>query len=495
MSDKASIVQIVSERVSPILFKRILTRFDLIALTTALIYYVANSSGLITFGPYIIGLAIIVMIVWYIPSGIATAELGLMFPAEGGIYNWASKGLGRFFGFFAGWLNWIAIFSGAFFVPNAAITLLYAAFNVPPDPTVILAGTIIFEWIAAGIAMMKLRVAQNFVNIVFVAYFIISFGLLGLGFWWVGSHGLPAGTDLSLGSIFGIPSNIFVWGFGFAFLVEALIGFDTPLNMGAEIKTPRKIVLSAIGISLVLTMILYIATMLGLVYILPFASVNSITGVVDAIRVVAPAIAGVSALILMFYYLSNAVFAQYTWSRLVVVSGIDKFFPSVFAYVNKQTRAPIVAIAVQAIGGNLFTIWVLSGISGQVGFLAGVALISVFWIGSYIFLFLAALSIRYGKKWRNVDRPFKPPLAWLIYSVGVVTSILAVVTAFFVPTPSIPADTWVITISVPTAAGIILGIAIYLLGRKKAAGLSVDKEVEKYATQLGLDKAAAVAEE
>ena len=485
--DSSDSSSIVSERVSPILFKRILNRFDLVALTTALIYYVANSSGLVTFGPYIIGLSVISMAVWYVPSGLATAELGLMFPYEGGIYNWASKGLGKFWGFFAGWLNWIAIFSGAFFVPNAAILMLYAAFNVAPDPNVVMAATIIFEWVAAGIAMMKLRIAQNFVNVVFLAYFVLSIGLLGLGVWYAGVNGLPAGTNLSLGSIFAIPSNIFVWGFGFAFLIEALIGFDTPLNMGAEIQTPRKTIIQGIAISLVLTMILYIITMLGLLYILPFATVNSVTGVVDAIRVVAPGIAAVSGIILMFYYLSNATFAQYMWARLVVVSGIDRYFPSVFAYVNKRTRAPIVAIAVQAIGGNIFTIWALSNVSGSVGFLAGVALISVFWIGSYIFLFLAALSIRYGKKWRSVERPFKPPLAWLLYPMGFVASIVAVITAFFVPSPTIDPGTWALTVSVPTAGGVIAGVLIYMLGRKKAAGVDVDKEIDKYTKQMGID--------
>ena len=63
------------------------------------------------------------------------------------------------------------------------------------------------------------------------------------------------------------------------------------------------------------------------------------------------------------------------------------------------------AIVVQAIGGNLFTIFVLKNLSGPngVGFLAGVALISVFWIGSYIFLFASALSVRYGSKYKNAE--------------------------------------------------------------------------------------------
>lgn len=482
---------IVSEKVSPFVFKRVLTRFDLIALTTALIYYVANSSGLVSFGPYIIGLTVVSMLTWYVPSALATAELGLMFPAEGGIYNWASKGLGKFFGFFAGWLNWIAIFSGAFFVPNAAILMLYSAFNVPADSNIVIVGTIAFEWVAAIIAMQRLRVAQNFVNGVFILYFIISLGLLGVGLYFVAGHGLPAGTTLSLGSIFGIPSNIFIWGFGFAFLIQALIGFDTPLNMGAEIQTPRKTVLSAIGISLALTIILYIITLVGLFLILPYGSVNSVTGVVDAIRLaVGPIVAGVAGIVLMFYYISNATFAQYMWSRLVVVSGIDRYLPSAFGTVNKRTRAPIVAIAVQAIGGNLFTLFVLLNLSGPngIGFLAGVALISVFWIGSYIFLFLAALSVRYGSKWKNVERPFKTPAAWFVYGLGVVTSVVAVVTAFFNPNAAVINNTtWLITIMVPSFAGVIIGVLIYVLRRNKAAGVDVDKEVERYAQQLGLD--------
>jgi hypothetical protein len=94
-----------------------------------------------------------------------------------------------------------------------------------------------------------------------------------------------------------------------------------------------------------------------------------------------------------------------------------------------------------------------------------------------------------------MQRPFKPPGAWLIYSVGVVTSIIGVITAFFVPSPTIPTNTWLTTISVPTAAGVIIGIVIYLLGRKKAAGVSMDAEIEKYAKHLGLDAKAATAEE
>jgi hypothetical protein len=44
-----------------------------------------------------------------------------------------------------------------------------------------------------------------------------------------------------------------------------------------------------------------------------------------------------------------------------------------------------------------------------------------------------------------------------------------------------------VTISVPTAAGVLVGIAIYVLRRGKAEGLNIDKEVEKYAKELGLD--------
>ena len=48
-------------------------------------------------------------------------------------------------------------------------------------------------------------------------------------------------------------------------------------------------------------------------------------------------------------------------------------------------------------------------------------------------------------------------------------------------------STWLITIAVPSATGVILGILIYAVRRKKAAGTDVDKEIERYAQKLGLD--------
>jgi amino acid transporter len=64
-----------------------------------------------TSGP---GMTLIFLLVipffWSIPVSLVSAELTTAMPVEGGFYRWVRAGFGDFWGFLAGWWNWVASF-------------------------------------------------------------------------------------------------------------------------------------------------------------------------------------------------------------------------------------------------------------------------------------------------------------------------------------------------------------------------------------------------
>jgi amino acid transporter len=98
---------------------------------TGLFYFVFVMYSYTTGGPFLMegqvaasgpGMALVYDLVlpffWSIPMSLVVAELTTAMPVEGGFYRWVQAAFGDFWGFLAGWWNWIAAFllAGAYAV-------------------------------------------------------------------------------------------------------------------------------------------------------------------------------------------------------------------------------------------------------------------------------------------------------------------------------------------------------------------------------------------
>src|SRR6202049_3428433 len=53
---------------------------------------------------------LLIPFLWCIPISLVSAELTTAMPVEGGFYRWVRAAFGDFWGFLAGWWNWLAAF-------------------------------------------------------------------------------------------------------------------------------------------------------------------------------------------------------------------------------------------------------------------------------------------------------------------------------------------------------------------------------------------------
>jgi glutamate:GABA antiporter len=348
-----------SEQVAGGILPQVLTTFDMVAIFVAIVLFITNSAAIQPAGPAAYGWWLIGFVVFLIPCAIATGQLGVMFPGEGSIYLWTHKAFGRFWGFFAGFCAWwpgvlVMVATG-----TLVISFLGYAFPSVNNWHVWVQGLVIVGVIvlSALLAVLRFRVTQNMVNIVFGLYglAILAMFVSGIVFLAKGHHSAVNPWNFSqwaAGSTHGL--NFANWTF-FGLVVLALLGVEVPLNMGVEIRDQRAVTRYLIWGSLVV-MVAYVLATWGVMVTVQGANNGFITNVAQAVAVgLGSAVGKIVAVILALFFFFITVVYNYSFARLIFVSGLDRRLPAVMSHVNRA-RVPDVAVWVQTAIAAVFTL-------------------------------------------------------------------------------------------------------------------------------------------
>src|SRR3981081_2606691 len=225
-----------SERIAAGILPQVLNSFHLVAIFVAVVLCFSNAAVMAGgAGPaaYIYwGLGFITFL---IPGAIVTGQLGLMFPGEGSIYVWTHKALGTFWGFFAGLCAWwpgiLVMIATADLIVTMLQFLNSGWLQEPWQQGVVIVAVI---WFSTALSILRFRVTQNMVNVVFVIYgaAIAAVALAGIA-WLMGGH--HAANDFSPSAFSLNGGNATFYGL----VILALLGIEVPLNLGVEVKDRR----------------------------------------------------------------------------------------------------------------------------------------------------------------------------------------------------------------------------------------------------------------
>ncbi len=460
----------VSEEVAPVLLARTLTSFDLVVIFVGIVLFIVNSAGFQFAGPRAFIYLLLAYATFLIPGAFVTAHLGRMFPQEGSIYVWTHKALGPFWGFFAGFVAWwpgpLAMVFAPILVVSLAQGIWSGAFSETWQQGLLILAVL---WFSCAVAVLRQRVSQNYVNFQFFFYAGALFVMSIAGLVWL-FRGNPAQNSFALTSENWNPislSNVTV--FAFAFL--ALLGIEVPLNMGVEVKSEGSIRKYLLWGSLIV-MVAYLATTWSTMVVIPKGDLN---GVNDAIPTVGNAFAGwlgdAVGLILIWFFVSNTAIYNYTFARLLFVSGLEKRLPHRFGQVSKN-KVPANAILLQTIIASVpvIVIWFVFGAGGNLDpntpYFALLASANVIWGTSMVLLFA---DIFFVKKWfperYEAVRRIPNGSLKLCGVLGVGSSLLAVALTFLSPwyPPGFTTVQWQVWLGVITIISAGVGLAIWFI--------------------------------
>ncbi len=494
--------ELLSERIAGGILPKVLNSFDMVAIFTAIVLFITNAAVIQTAGPTAFGWWILGFLAFLIPSAIVTGQLGMMFPGEGSIYLWTHKAFGAFWGFFAGFCAW---WPGVLvMVATGTITLAFLGYIFPGTVgswSIQVQGLLIIGFIllSALLAILRFRVTQNIVNTVFVLYGV-AIGLMLIAGIVHLARGNPAEVDPGQLAAWA-PSkptglNFTNWTF-FGLVILALLGVEVPLNMGVEIRRTRSITRYLFWGSLTVMAAYLIATWAVMVTV-PAADGQSaqVTAVAEAVgRSLGTFWGDLVALILAGFFLFITVVYNYSFARLIFVSGLDRRLPRVMSHVNAN-KVPDVAVMAQTLVAALFTLLAFvilptaSGGGQPVEVQTRIydvlqAAVTVIWCVSMVVLFIDVLIIlrRYAAQFQ-ATRLAHPTVFWVCSVIGALASLIGMISTLsgsWTPLISNDAGTvsvlgakisygvWFWWVGGIALVSMVVGALLFLLGRRTEA--------------------------
>lgn len=447
----------------PPALERVLGRADLALFSVCAILTIDTLASAASMGVAWFSWWAITMLLFFIPYGLMTAELGAAWPSEGGVYVWVREAFGPRWGSMVAWLYWI---NNAYWIPS--VYLIFAGtfeeIFLGHRSTWQEAGiAIVLTWLTVGVGIVRLEVSKWLPNLGAVVKVLIFLALGALGFGTL-AKGRPPANDFSLGSF--LPK----WNDSLAYLPVLLyntFGFELMSSAGSEMKNPRRDVPRVILFSGIVIACVYALGVAGILLAVPIGELSIVTGTWDALAVLGRqwGRAGDAAVLLLglgFLYacIANIV----TWSlganRVAAVAAEEGVLPAALGRLHPRFQTPYVAFIVMGLVstallvGNALLSDSQSNVFWMTFKLSGLCLLLC-----YLLVFPAFLVLR--KRRPNQPRPYRMPggpgtavvATWIctLYIAG--ASVL-----FFAPSP---------TSQAPLKEGLILGaetLATIVLG-------------------------------
>jgi amino acid transporter len=425
---------------TPVL-ERVLGRGDLVLFTVCAILTIDTLASSAAMGYAWFSWWAITMVVFFVPYGLITAELGAAWPGEGGVYVWVREAFGPKWGSFVAWMYWI---NNAYWIPS--VYLIFAGtfeqmFLKTQSPWQEAGIAIALTWITVAIGVVRLEISKWVPNLgaVVKALIFLALGVLGLSAIFRGRSPANAFTARGL-----LPR----WNDSIAYLPALLystFGFELMSSAGGEMRHPKRDVPIVILWSGALIAVLYSFAIGGILFAVPTGKISIVTGTWDALAVLGRqwGRAGDTVVFLLgLGFLYACVANIVTWSigsnRVAAVAAEEGVLPEVLGRLHPRFHTPALAFVVMGCVSTLLLVGgaLLSHDQSNIFFMT-FRLTSLCLLLCYLLVFPAFLVLR--KRRPEQPRPYVVPggavgaaaAAWVctLYIFGACV-------LYFVPSPT-----------------------------------------------------------
>ncbi|KAL6214089.1 hypothetical protein ACLB2K_013527 [Fragaria x ananassa] len=203
-------------------------------------------------GPLLALLGFLVFaLIWSVPEALITAEMGTMFPENGGYVVWVSSALGPFWGFQQGWMKWL---SGV--IDNALYPVLFLDYLKSAIPA-------LESGLPRTIAVLVLTAILTYLNyrgLTIVGWVAILLGVFSLLPFIV--MGLIAIPDIEPSRWLVVDLGTVNWSLYLNTLFWNLNYWDSISTLTGEVENPSKTLPKALSYALIMVLLGYIFPLL-----------------------------------------------------------------------------------------------------------------------------------------------------------------------------------------------------------------------------------------
>lgn len=417
---------------------------------------------------------VILAILFFIPYGFVTSELGAAWPEEGGIYVWVREAMGPRVASVTAWLYWVNV---AYWAPSVFVLFagtLAAVFW--PSMSLLWQEIIVIAliWVVVGVGILPL-VLSKWVPSVSAALKVIVLGALGV----MGvAFAIKNGVANSFAPSEWVPSWSGTWSY-LPIIIYSFMGFELMSSAGDAIREPKRDVPKMIVAAGAAILAVYMFATFGILASLKLENLSIVTGIADALKLSFDSVLtgygwlyNLVIIGLLFTFVGNMV----TWSiganHSMAATGLDKTAPGVFGHVNRRFGTPDYTFILWGAVATLVTIlnYALFGTKENI-FWTIFALSSIVFLLPYLLMFPSLIVLR--AKQPDKPRPYVVPLGrvgvWLWSLLCEAGIVFTLVLFFWVVPEDVPRSTfWGITIG-GTIVSILIGVWLSAHAHKKAS--------------------------
>jgi len=301
---------------------------------------------------------VIMIIGFFVPYALISAELGTQYPSEGGMYTWIKKAFGEKWAGRVAWFYWVNYPLWIASLADLATTLLLDyIFGI--EPTIALALFIQLGYTVLVTVLGMLRISQSawVSNIGAIIKFIILAGIGGIGIYVLLTQGtanpIESWHDL-------VPLASADGGFDFAgvsfvsLIIFNMLGFEVVSTFYDDMDKPKKQVPQAIILGGILIAVFYLLPSFGIGVSTPFAEISEDTGLIESYELLLgtiglstgaiKSIVVVVACLFLYTLIANISSWNFGVYSVIAYSAKDGMFPKSWAKLNKDGVPYVVSI-------------------------------------------------------------------------------------------------------------------------------------------------------
>jgi amino acid transporter len=454
--------------------KKVLGFFQLVMINIIAVDSIRTLSFSAVYGFSLVFFYLVAALLFFIPTGLVSAELGTGWPNRGGLYVWVREAFGKKWSFLVIWLNWIynvfwyptilALIAGTvayLFDPELANNKLYMCIAV-----------LVLFWGVTLINCLGMKASSFLSTLGAIVGTILPMVFIAiLGFIWY-FQSKPMQIEFTWSQFFPQGSQTT----NLAFLTNVffgLLGLEMAATHAADMRNPQRDYPRSLFVSAIIILFTIISASLAIAIVVPGHELSLATGIMQAFQTFLEAfklswLVPVVALLIVLGGLSGIGAWMIGPTTGLQVASKDGSLPIFFARSNRF-GAPMPILVLQAGIVTLLSLifillptvnssyWVLSVITAQLALFV------------YIVVFAAAVKLHFHKP--DVARSFRiPGKRWgmlLVCSLGISSCVLVILFGFL-PTDQVPFQ------SLAAYEAILIGgitisclTPLWLLGRKR----------------------------
>lgn len=460
--------------------KKTFRLFDSVLMSVVVILVVESAAPAAAIGNSQFFWWIALFLLFFVPYGLISAELGTTYRDNGGMYDWVKRAFGYKMGARVAWYYWINfplwMASLAVLCSSTIGTILGKEISTP----VAILIEIFFVFVVNLIGSMKVSQSKWIINIsaLFKVFILLSLGAISIYVAITKGAVNSYSLENSLPS-FDISSLSFIGVIIFNFL-----GFEVVTSLSEDMEEPKKQIPKAIILGGILIMIFYLIGSFGISIAIPIEQLSVSSGLLDSFTFLLGSgnewfiyLIGILFVITLF---SNIISWSFGVNYVASYAAKDGSLPRFFSLEDKK-KSPIgVSIANTLLAATLVIASHI--IPNQDIFWSFFALNMITLLLSYVFVFPAFLKLRKSDKERI--RPFKVPGNNVITNLFTFIPVIILVASIIFSAVPLSLDEEELSVKLPILLGTIVALVIgetlaYLSHRKNKSNKLDMKKLEE----------------